>query len=282
MESAYQKQSKISIENYHQLINERLHQLVTVKESPEKILYEAARYALLGEAKRLRPLFLLSILQGYNIPIQKGLDVACAIEMIHTYSLIHDDLPSMDNDDMRRGKPSLHRAFKESTAILAGDFLLTYAFQVIAECEHLSSDEKVTLIQTLSSRSGAEGLIGGQILDLAAQDSHLVDLTLTDLWKTASLFMCSFECAGHLIHLDTHNLYLLQEAGRNFGLAYQLLDDLIDNPQASEEKKEAKATTAKALFQKALLKSHSLSQSCPLLDDLITGFILEFSCMSKY
>ena len=117
----------------HVLINERLNQLIPEQKGPHSILYQAARYSLLLPAKRMRPIFLLKVLEDYGVSFEKGLDAAAALEMIHTYSLIHDDLPCMDDDDFRRGKPALHKVYGDAQAILTGDFLLTYAFEILAK-----------------------------------------------------------------------------------------------------------------------------------------------------
>lgn len=140
------------------IINVALEKLIPNKES---LLFEAAHYSLQG-GKRLRPLLFLAVLESASTPIEKGLYPACAIEMIHTYSLIHDDLPCIDNDNIRRGKPSLHKAYCESHALLVGDFLLTYAFEVICIAQNLTVEEKLKLTQTIAKAAGSNGMIGAK------------------------------------------------------------------------------------------------------------------------
>jgi geranylgeranyl diphosphate synthase type II len=192
-------------------------------------LHKAARYALFSGGKRLRPLLLLSTAIDLGANFQKALEAACALELIHTYSLIHDDLPAMDDDDERRGKPTLHIAFDEATAILTGDFLLTRAFELLACSEHLTDQEKIRFIQLLSKASGSEGLIGGQMMDL-------FDYGHTELMhklKTASLFGCALALAAELAP-QKPSIDMLQ-LGYHIGALFQLLDDLedSDHPQGS-------------------------------------------------
>jgi geranylgeranyl pyrophosphate synthase len=163
------------------LIEERLHVLVP---PPSKVLYsalfDAARYSLFSGGKRLRPLLALASAHTFGAELEKALDPACALECIHTYSLIHDDLPCMDNDDLRRGKPTLHRVFPEWHALLTGDYLATFAFEILAACTTLTDGEKIELVHILSSRAGARGMIGGQIIDLMSQ-GHLIDIYRNNL-----------------------------------------------------------------------------------------------------
>lgn len=135
-----------------ELIETRLRELVPIQGT----LFEAASYSLLAPAKRLRPLLILAGCQCYDIPLRKALDCACALEMIHTYSLIHDDLPSMDDDDFRRGLPTLHKVFGEAVAILTGDYLLTYAFEVLAQISCLTAEERLQLVQCFARAAGAQ------------------------------------------------------------------------------------------------------------------------------
>ena len=143
-------------------IEKRLRELIPAR---DETIFEAARYSLLAKGKRLRPLLTLGAAAVFGVDPYTAVDPACAIEMIHTYSLIHDDLPCMDNDDLRRGKPALHKVYGDAMALLAGDYLLTYAFEVIANC-NLGREQKVQIIKTIAKRSGAPGMIGGQALDI--------------------------------------------------------------------------------------------------------------------
>lgn len=207
------------------LINEHLNQLIPKKDGPHSTLYEGARYSLLLPGKRLRPLLLLSVLQDYEIPVETGLDAAAALEMIHTYSLIHDDLPCMDNDDLRRGKPSLHKVYDEGQAVLAGDFLLTYAFEILAK-SHFSSE----IITIIAKASGGEGMIGGQVVDLLTEGKEIDWDTLLFMYlgKTAALFSAALECGAVISGACYSEQTAFRNAGRYFGIAYQIRDDILD------------------------------------------------------
>lgn len=208
-----------------QLIEERLDQLIPKSGR----LYEAARYTLLSTAKRIRPLLLLTGAQSYGVPIKQALDPACALEMIHTYSLIHDDLPAMDDDLLRRGLPTLHIQFDEATAILAGDYLLTYAFEVIANAPDISIEGRLELISHLAKGSGGEGMIGGQILDITQdRDTHQMHEK-----KTAALFRTAMQCVATLAGATEQEQ--LAAFGTHFGLLFQLIDDLIDRDHPDGE-----------------------------------------------
>ncbi|MDN3506296.1 MAG: polyprenyl synthetase family protein [Simkaniaceae bacterium] len=204
-------------------IDQTLLQLFSNENDP---LCQAALYSLEG-GKRLRPLLCLAVLDLYDVEIEKGLYPAAALEMIHTYSLIHDDLPCMDDDDERRGKPSLHRAYSESLAVLTGDFLLTYGFETLANSRDLTDAEKVALTKTLATRSGAQGMIGGQVLDLEENSHGWQEMALK---KTGALFSTALEFGAILAGVETH---IFKGLGEHLGLAYQLLDDLSDGDGAS-------------------------------------------------
>lgn len=195
---------------------------------PDGILVDAARYATLGGGKRLRPQLLMAVSTLSGNPLEPALVPACAIEMIHTYSLIHDDLPCMDDDDSRRGRPSLHKAFTEGQALLTGNFLLTYAFELLATAPHLSSDQRLQLIQTISHHIGAWGMIGGQELDIRWDPKAATEASLKDLHqrKTGALIQASVECG--LIIGQPENGSQLKKLGALLGQLFQLLDDLQD------------------------------------------------------
>lgn len=190
-------------------------------------LYAPANYALFGRAKRLRPRLLLSLLENK----EAGLDAACSIEFIHTYSLIHDDLPCMDNDSMRRGRPTLHCQFSAGLATLTGDFFLGSAFEIISQSESLSDSCKVQLIQALSQCIGPQGLLGGQALDIEQQDLSALPRDLKQKIhqkKTGALFNACITCAL-IIEPNTPSKSLaLQRFGHYYGLAYQMADDIAD------------------------------------------------------
>jgi geranylgeranyl pyrophosphate synthase len=205
-------------------IEARLRELIPPR---DETIFEAARYSLLSPGKRLRPLLTLATAATFNIDPLLALDPACALEMIHAYSLIHDDLPCMDDDDLRRGKPTLHKVYGEALALLAGDYLLTFAFQVLSSAPNLTSDQKLHLIKTLSTRAGAPGMIGGQVIDIESQGQEIDESTLLEMHsgKTAALIITALEFGA--IIAQTPNP-LLESIGFDLGLAYQLQDDLLD------------------------------------------------------
>lgn len=219
-----------------EFINETLDHLLPEKSGPRQKLYAAARYSLLSPAKRIRPRLVLATAGLFGIDPQIAVVPACALEMVHTYSLIHDDLPSMDDDDFRRGKPSLHRAFDEATAILVGDFLLTYAFELLAEAPRLTAEQRASLIATLAKNSGGEGMVGGQIMDLSQDPSpQIAEL------KTGALFIAAMQCGGLIAKASTATLKKLINFGRTFGLLFQTLDDIQDGDQPKSAEAAANA-----------------------------------------
>lgn len=189
---------------------------------------EAAMYSLLAKGKRIRPIMMLTTLQSYGIDYKKYIDVACAIEMIHTYSLIHDDLPSMDNDDLRRGRLTCHKAFDEATAILAGDALLTEAFGVVCRNAFLTDNQKVQIVTLLSQAAGQSGMIYGQQQDLAFENKQATLEELKDIhtYKTGCLFQAPLVMAGIIARpTDLENL---KKLGTMIGLLFQIQDDILD------------------------------------------------------
>lgn len=190
---------------------------------------EAMTYSLMNGGKRIRPLILFSLLKDYGFKEQLGYPCGCAIEMIHTYSLIHDDLPCMDDDDLRRGKPSCHKAYDEATAVLAGDALLTRAFQVVLESQ-CSSEKKCALVSKLSEYAGIDGMIYGQDLDMKAEtltDAHFEDLQEIEVYKTAKLLTLPMVCAAILADKE-QDIPVLKEIGVHLGIQFQVQDDILD------------------------------------------------------
>lgn len=225
-------------------IDRCLDELVPPLSLPHHKLFEAARYSLLGSGKRIRPILVLAVCDMLGGDVKKALHPAAAIEMIHTYSLIHDDLPCMDNDDFRRGKPTLHRAFPESHALLAGDFLLTHAFFVLANAPEINSEVKVKLIQLLSEASGGNGMIGGQIQDIESS-RHVLNKESMDQMhraKTGALIEASVGFGAILGGASAKEYETLQRCARAVGLAFQIIDDVID-VTASEDKHGKKVSS---------------------------------------
>ncbi|MBI5346926.1 MAG: polyprenyl synthetase family protein [Chlamydiae bacterium] len=212
------------------LINQRLINILPKGSFPQKELFKAADYSLNSPGKRIRPLLVLTTLEVLKKDIKLGLDPACALELIHTYSFIHDDLPCMDNDDFRRGKKTLHKAFNEWLAVLTGDYLLTYSFEIIAKAKGLDSEQKVELIKVLSECSGGKGLIAGQVVDLSLQlkDADYKTLEFMDLNKTAALFIAAVEFASIIAKIKDKERKILKEFAKNLGFAFQVIDDILD------------------------------------------------------
>ena len=219
------------------LVENELDKLIVVPNTPEKKVAEAMRYAVLGGGKRLRPFLLMEVAGLFNVTPTGALRAGAALEMVHCYSLIHDDLPCMDNDDMRRGKPSCHIAFGETTALLAGDALLTRAFDVLAD-EKTHSDPVVRcqLVIELARAAGMNGMIGGQQLDMMAGDidMDLVEVTRLQQMKTGRLI--SFACeAGAIMGKAPYNeRQILMAYAKDIGLAFQIADDILDVESSAE------------------------------------------------
>lgn len=212
------------------LVIARLEELVPIIETPYSDLLAAARYSLFNGGKRLRPQIVLMTAEIFGGNPPAALDPACALEMIHTYSLIHDDLPCMDDDDLRRGIPTLHKMHGEALALLAGDYLLTRAYEVLASAPVLSAEQKVEMITTLSSLSGAHGMIGGQVIDITTVGKKIPRSLLeqTHLLKTGALIAAAFLLGGIAANVNTKRKEILKQIGFQLGLAFQVVDDLLD------------------------------------------------------
>ena len=192
---------------------------------------EAMRYAIFAGGKRLRPFLTLQSAGLFGVERGQALRAAAAIEALHTYSLVHDDLPAMDDDDLRRGNPTTHRKFDEATAILAGDALLTLAFEILAEpATHPQAERRAALVSALALAGGSEGMIGGQMIDIEAPNHEHTPDTVIELQrkKTGALFEFSCLAGGILGGASAAELEALRSYARDFGLALQICDDLID------------------------------------------------------
>ena len=210
-------------------IEERLPSFIESLNCPDA-LKDAMTYSLKAGGKRLRPILLLAVLKGYNKPLVLGYDTASALEMIHTYSLIHDDLPAMDDDDLRRGKPTNHKVYGEAMAILAGDGLLTYSFQLISSLSHLNSDTKIELIQRISQAIGPEGMVGGQVADMQGEGKPLSveELQEIHLHKTGDLLSVAVEAGAIIAEVSEKDRAALRSFAAHLGIAFQIKDDLLD------------------------------------------------------
>lgn len=206
--------------------------LLPIPEGPEARVIEAMRYSSLGGGKRFRAFLVLESAKLFAVNSQCALRVAAAVEFLHAYSLIHDDLPAMDDSDLRRGRPSCHKQFDEATAVLAGDGLLTYAFEVLAH-ENTHADPKVRadLVLALAKASGTQGMVGGQMIDLLAEttpDMDAAQITRLQRMKTAALICFSCEAGAILGKAGPAARHALQFYGQEMGLAFQIGDDLLD------------------------------------------------------
>ena len=203
------------------------------------VLREAMAYSLEAGGKRLRPLLLFATLQAFGKEKNLGVGAACALEMIHTYSLVHDDLPCMDDDDLRRGKPTNHKVFGEAMAVLAGDGLLTYAFQVIMayEQKEISAEKKVRLVLELAKAAGPEGMVGGQVADMEAEGKQLTidELEYIHKHKTGKLLEFAVLAGSILSNATEEQEEKLLEFAKYIGLAFQIRDDILDVEGTEEE-----------------------------------------------
>ena len=208
------------------IINDALKKYVLSINNPS--LRDAIKYSLLAGGKRIRPILFLEVIKSYGLNHLDYIDIAISLELIHTYSLIHDDLPSMDNDSIRRGKPTLHIAYGESTAILAGDALLTDSFRLISSSLLLDSNIKTKLIEVLSEKTGSNGMIMGQMLDLASEGVELPLFDLDQMYekKTSNLIVASLVMGA--IVSDEKNTQLWSNLGFILGLLFQIQDDILE------------------------------------------------------
>lgn len=216
-------------------VNEHLDLLMPTTGDPEDRVVEAMRYASLDGGKRLRPFLVLQSAALFSVSRSCALNVAAAIEMVHCYSLVHDDLPAMDNDDLRRGRPTLHKVYDDATAILAGDALLTKAFEVLALTgTHADPAVRVDLVQEIARAAGARGMVGGQMVDLMAEraliDGRMDVAAITRMHQMKTGRLISFSCvAGAILGKAAYPLrQALSAYAHDLGLAFQIADDLLD------------------------------------------------------
>lgn len=204
---------------------------------PQEI-FESMRYSVLAGGKRLRPVLCLETCKVFGGKIENAIPTACAIEMLHAQSLIHDDLPCMDNDDYRRGKLTNHKVFGEATAVLAGDALLTFAPQlIIQKSENLSAETKLALVEEYCIAAGAYGLIAGQVVDIDSEGKQITPETLEFIHthKTADLFKLSLKSGAIVAGADKEKINAMQEFGQYLGFAFQICDDILDETSTFEK-----------------------------------------------
>ncbi|TMJ19855.1 MAG: polyprenyl synthetase family protein [Alphaproteobacteria bacterium] len=229
---------KSALETVGAEIDAAFDRLLVIPEDGRGRLYEAMRYAAIGGGKRIRPMLVLAACDIFAVDRERAMRVALSVECIHVYSLIHDDLPSMDDDDLRRGKPTLHRAFEESTAILAGDSLHALAFEILAdEATHEDPFVRAELVAELARAAGPAGMAGGQMMDLMASEAALDLAAVTRLQqlKTGALIGWCVEAGAIMGRVPPEGRTGLRGYARDVGLAFQIVDDLIDH-EGQEEK----------------------------------------------
>jgi len=220
------------------LIDSELDRLIPKETDEPAPVHAAIRWSVFAGGKRFRPALLLAAGQTFGAPVAALLRPACALEMIHTYSLIHDDLPAMDNDDLRRGQPTCHIKFNEATAILAGDALQALAFQTIAGDEQLRPELRVRLISEIARAAGTpEGMVAGQAHDLAAESTDVSssELKLIHQLKTGALIRAAARCGAIIAGANATELEAVTEYATNLGLLFQITDDLLDVTSTAEE-----------------------------------------------
>jgi len=220
------------------VIDAELDKLIPKESAEPPSIHAAIRWSVFAGGKRFRPALLLAAGQTFGAPTEKLIGTACAIEMIHTYSLIHDDLPSMDDDDLRRGRATCHVKFGEATAILAGDALQTLAFQTIAEDESLEPSLRVKLIAELARAAGTpEGMVAGQALDLEAESREVTgdELERIHPHKTRALIRAAACCGAMIANANEAELAAVTEYATNLGLLFQITDDLLDVTATAED-----------------------------------------------
>lgn len=230
------KQLEMFMTKHIPIIDEQLQQLLTGGYSPIS-LRESMLYSVKAGGKRIRPLLVLAVLEDFGVQSADALKVASAVELIHTYSLIHDDLPCMDDDDYRRGQLTNHKVFGEATAVLAGDALQTAAFNALASLEHTSAEKALALVRLLAEASGAKGMVGGQILDMEGEKASLSleQLEEVHLHKTGALLAFCIEAGAILAGANENQIAQLRSYARNIGLAFQIKDDILDVTATTEQ-----------------------------------------------
>lgn len=252
-----------------------LDRLLAAPPGLEARVYEAMRYSALAPGKRLRPLLVMAGSRLFGVARVSALQVAAAIEMVHAYSLIHDDLPAMDNSDLRRGRPTCHKQFDDATAVLAGDGLLTMAFQVLSDPDtHGDPAVRCELVAALAAAAGGAGMVGGQMIDLLAEHMPLDIGAVTRLqrMKTGALIAFSCEAGAILAKAPAEPRLALRGYAHDLGLAFQIADDLLDAEGSAEETGKpvgADAAAGKATFVSILGAERARAQAVRLVDHAV-------------
>ncbi len=276
-------------ERYIPVIENKLNELLPESGERYSSAVNAMRYSLLSGGKRIRPILLLEFYSLFGGRAEGALNFAAAIEMIHTYSLIHDDLPCMDNDDMRRGKPSCHKAFGYDTALLAGDALLTHAFFAAANAADIPPERVSRAISVLAQKAGIYGMVGGQVMDLDFEKNGANGEELTAMYikKTSCLLEAAAMCGAVLAGADEETVKKAEEYAENLGLAFQITDDILDctadektlGKPIGSDKKNGKTTFV------TLFGLYGAKQKAALLtkkaEDILNGFSGDTSYLNE-
>lgn len=280
------------INDYQVKINSRLDMLSALSGQHYDIVSKAVRHSLLSGGKRIRPIILLEFYKLFGGDDDCAYNFACAIEMIHTYSLIHDDLPCMDDDDMRRGKPACHKEFGEDIALLAGDALLTDAFGVASKTLGIDPERIVRAISYFSAAAGTSGMVGGQVIDLKNEDREDYNL-IYQMYslKTSGLIKAAAVCGAILAGADDEQINLCEKYGENVGIAFQIIDDFLDlnsneedlgKPTGSDEKNDKK-TLIKVLGEdKARELAENLTAEAETILDMINPECETLKSLTQY
>lgn len=226
------------LEEYIGMVESRLYDVFPDESLPQGKVIRAGRYSLSAGGKRIRPVLTLAFCEMCGGRAENALDTACAVEYMHTYSLIHDDLPCMDNDDLRRGKPSCHKAFGEATALLAGDMLAILPFETVAGSRTISPEAAVKCVRAISRLCGAQGMIGGQQIDTENAGRELAEDLLIPMYsmKTSALLKAACLCGVYCAESAEEERYVraASEYAENLGLAFQIVDDILDVTSSPE------------------------------------------------
>lgn len=233
-----QKDLAAALAETSRLVEAQLDALLPVPETAEARLFEAMRYAVLNGGKRMRAFLVMEVAQLFSVNRTCAARAAASVEMLHAYSLVHDDLPAMDDDDLRRGQPSCHKKFDEATAILAGDALQTRAFEVLAEEDtHADAEARIELVLALAAASGMRGMVGGQMIDMESEGKTLSgpEITRLQALKTGRLIQYAAEAGAILGRAPAQQRQSITAYGRDLGAAFQIYDDVLDETASSEE-----------------------------------------------
>jgi geranylgeranyl diphosphate synthase type II len=224
---------KAALSEKAHLINQALDAYLPPELAPPAVIHQAMRYSVLSGGKRLRPALVIGAAEAVGGRVEAVLPAACGIELIHCYSLVHDDLPAMDDDDLRRGRPTTHKVFGEAIAILAGDALLTLGFELLARAgleTDVSPVDALKVVREVAVAAGTEGMVGGQVLDIKSPEAGAPAELVKEIHrrKTAALFVASVRTGAILARASEEALAALTRFGMSFGLAFQITDDILD------------------------------------------------------